>query len=31
MYAGIEQVKPGAKLGNIGHAIQIMAEKIITQ
>ena len=27
MYAGIEQVKPGAKLGNIGHAIQIMAEK----
>ena len=27
MYAGIEQVKPGAKLGNVGHAIQEMAEK----
>lgn len=26
MYLGIEQVKPGAKLGDIGHAIQSFAE-----
>ena len=26
MYAGIQQVKPGATLGDIGHAIQSLAE-----
>ena len=27
MYFGIKQVKPGARLGDIGHAIQVHAEK----
>ena len=27
MYAGIEEVKPGATLGDVGHAIQALAEK----
>ncbi|MFT8898305.1 MAG: type I methionyl aminopeptidase [Acetobacter sp.] len=27
MMAGIEQVRPGATLGDIGHAIQVLAEK----
>ena len=27
MYAGIEEVKPGATLGDVGHAIQVLAEK----
>jgi methionyl aminopeptidase len=27
LYAGIEQVRPGATLGDIGHAIQVLAER----
>ena len=30
LYKGIEAVRPGARLGDIGHAIQVHAEKIIT-
>jgi len=29
LWAGIRQVRPGARLGDIGHAIQTLAEKTV--